>query len=799
MIWISLSLSTLLGVLLLGAPAGLKPEPVIWLWAACGFFLEWLAPKLPPFGFCATAAGLWLGLSACFPAMSWLALMLSSLALLLRISRTSQLGAAALLEALADLQPLALSLGIGRVYGMPVLSCLCWWLFYWLQPALLEAALADDIAKEWSKLRYHSIWISLATATLGVLASFLPPRQIISPILLTALLWMLAQTSLHIKLSITAQAHQIQDRQQQRGLQQRGASLDMREHSLNRESRRQAMTAAELEIRLQTYQLVEEMLQSIPRHLTLKSVCAKIVERLQQRFSLDNALLFYKQEELLVPVAWVTPYPERVSSSQLTRLYEPLVLEAIQQNSIKEEQGNRSVAQKLFPEDKWSLAIPLSEHGGLYLGHASPYQISQADMHFLTVLSPHLTMILDAAASYQTLQVSLEREARTAAKNEALVQKLALIIDGVTQLIRLGKASAMLQQAARILSPIIPHQTYLGYSGDLKIFQGENPHADLQALALKVTQQNLPLLFHNPHRLAVPLLSEQGAQGALVLERSDQPFDREDQNILAVLSYQLGSALVSARLYEELEKAHSALRDSQAQLIQSSKMAAIGQLAGGVAHELNTPLGAVALAVESTQMCLETRPDRAPQRLQRAAIAINQMKEIVSKLLFYARDARCGLRETNINQVITDTLQMVGHQLRLDNIQVERQATETPIIIANANELQQVLTNLILNARDAMMEAGAPGKHLYLATGSWEQGIWVTVRDQGIGMAATIIDKIFDPFFTTKDVGKGTGLGLSVTAQLVKQQGGSIQVRSQPGQGSEFAIRLPFKPPDTAT
>ncbi|MBS2039951.1 hypothetical protein JST97_33505 [bacterium] len=798
MAWPGLLLGMLVGMGLLGSPAGLKPEQAALLWAACGLLVELASPRLPRFGFCATAAGLWLGLAARFPQLAWLALIGSGLGLLLRMARTSQTGAAIGLEALADFQPLALGLGVGHAFGQPALGCLVWWLFYWLQPGFVTSALVEEVGLEWSRMRARLTRVALATASLGGLAGFLPVGQPLGPVLLALALWLLAGTSGSVQLGVDAEAREISGRQQQRGLQQREKGLDVREQGLKAEGRKQALTAAELEVRLQTYQLVDEMLESIPSRLAFQAVGELIVQRLQARFTVSNVVLFWDEKGTLTPVAWATKHGDRVNSAQLTQRHEPIVLEAVRTGRLKQEQGRNDSSNRLFPEDQWSLALPLPGRGGFYLGNEFLRQLGEEDLHFLEVLARHSVLALDAAAWYQTLQTSLQREAATAARNEALVQRLALVIDGVTQLIRLRDARGMLERAAEILSPVIPHQTYLGRSGELGVFLGQGQREPLEALAAKVTEQGLPLLLESPHRLAVPLLSDQGAQGALVLERSDRPFTREDQDILAVLSYQLGAAIVSAKLFEELQKTHAALRDSQAQLMQSSKMAAVGQLAGGVAHELNTPLGAVALAIEAAQMNLESKPDRAVQRLQRATKAVGQMKEIVSKLLFYSRDARTGWRETSINEVIEDTLQMVGHQLRLDNVEVLQQLGEVPSILANANELQQVLTNLILNARDAMLMPGAQGRRLLLSTGRWDQGVWVKVRDQGAGIPQDVIEKIFDPFFTTKDVGKGTGLGLSVTSQLIQQHGGSIKVQSQPGQGTEFEVRLLMQPPGEA-
>ena len=793
--WLGLVLGSLVGVGLLGSPVGLKPDQAALLWLAAGVLVELAAAKLPRFGFCATGAGLWLGLAIRFPNLAWLAVLGAALSLFLRIARTSQGGTGSLLEGLADLQPVALGVGLGHAFGQPLVGPLIWWLFWWLQPSFVQPALDEDVGREWARLRARLARVGLVTASLGALGGFLPADQIAVPALLGLALWLLSGTSSSVQLGVDAEARELQGRQHQRGLQQREQGLDRREQGLQAEGRKQRLTAAELEVRLQTYQLVDEMLESIPQRLAFQAVGERIVQRLQARFSITNVVLFWEERGSLVPVSWATRHAERIASAQLTQRSEPILEEAVRTGQLKQERGSNNSPNRLFPEDQWSVALPLPGRGGFYLGNEFLRELGEEELHFLEVLARHAVLALDAAAWYQTLQTSLQREAATAARNEALVQRLALVIDGVAQLIRLRDAQSMLERAAEILKPVISHQGYLGRSAELGVFAGSGDRAALEALAARVTEQGLPLLLENPHRLGVPLLSDQGSQGALVLQRTDKPFTREDQDILAVLSYQLGGAIVSARLFAELQKTHAALRDSQAQLMQSSKMAAVGQLAGGVAHELNTPLGAVALAIEAAQMNLESKPDRAIQRLQRATKAVGQMKEIVSKLLFYSRDARTGWRETSINQVIEDTLQMVGHQLRLDNVEVLQQLGEVVPILANANELQQVLTNLILNARDAMLSPGAAGKRLLLSTGRWEEGVWVKVRDQGTGISSEVMERIFDPFFTTKDVGKGTGLGLSVTSQLIQQHGGTIQVQSHLGQGTEFEVRLLTSPP----
>jgi signal transduction histidine kinase len=797
MAWLPLLASTLFGLWMLGKPAAMPLDGGTLLWVAAGVILELLSPRLPRFGFVSPAAALWLGLALQHPRAAWLALLGSLAGLLLRWARSLQPARWGPLEVLSDWQPLCLACGAANRLGQPWAAPVLWAVLWWLQPSLTGPALEEEVADEWALYRARLLGVAAGLACLGALLG-LTRTQAGPPLGALAALALASSVSFLVR-GVDAQTQQVEGRRRERGLQQRERGLDKLAHGLAATDKAQRRTQAELQVRLETYQLMDEMLEAIPRRPVFQAVAELIVQRLHQRFGVTNAVLFWREEsQQLLPVAAATPYPERIAAAQLTRSVEPAVEKAVVTAQLQVLRNDHAAA-RLFPEDTWSVAVPVQQRGALYLGDPANRQLSEEDVHFLQVLARQSTVALDAAAWYQTLQTSLQREAATAARNEALVQRLALVIDGVTQLIRLRDPQAMLESVGRILTPLVPHQQFYVRTGELEVRQGDGTTAlaEMQALAQKVADQSLPLLLDGPPRLAVPLLSERGCLGALVIAREKQPeFDRADQDILSVLSYQLGSALISAQLYAELQKTHAALRDSQAQLVQSSKMAAVGQLAGGVAHELNTPLGAVALAVEAAQMNLENKPERAAARLERAGKAVQQMKEIVSKLLFYSRDARSGLRETNLNEVLEDTLQLVGHQLRLDNIETIQNLGELPPMLANPNELQQVFTNLILNARDAMLTPGATGKKLALSSGTWDGGVWARVQDQGCGMPAEVLERIFEPFYTTKDVGKGTGLGLSVTSQLVQQHGGKIDVQSLPGQGTRFDVRLPLQPPE---
>jgi C4-dicarboxylate-specific signal transduction histidine kinase len=244
--------------------------------------------------------------------------------------------------------------------------------------------------------------------------------------------------------------------------------------------------------------------------------------------------------------------------------------------------------------------------------------------------------------------------------------------------------------------------------------------------------------------------------------------------------------------HEEVLKARKVLEDSQTQILHASKMAAVGQLAAGVAHELNSPLGAVMLQLDAASLNLERhRYEKAAEKLASAEKAAATAKEIISKLLFYSRDASKGLRDVNLNDVVDDTLALLGMQLSYDNLDLVITLGDLPIIKANQNELQQVVTNLLLNAKDAVLDPMAKAKLVEVVTFCKNGEVTLEVRDAGPGIAEGALAKIFDPFFTTKPAGRGTGLGLSVSLKIMEQHGGRLTAANHPEGGARFQMTLP--------
>jgi two-component system NtrC family sensor kinase len=238
----------------------------------------------------------------------------------------------------------------------------------------------------------------------------------------------------------------------------------------------------------------------------------------------------------------------------------------------------------------------------------------------------------------------------------------------------------------------------------------------------------------------------------------------------------------------------------QEQLIQSEKMSAIGQLVSGVAHELNNPLAGISAFA---QLLLAEK--RFPPDQRTAAETIyseaRRASRIVQNLLTFARQHKAEKVQTSINQVLDDTLELRGYELRVRGIDVRREYDESlPDTMADAHQLQQVFLNLITNAEQAM-EQRADGHHhrLTVRTRRTNDSIRIEVEDTGGGIPANLVERIFNPFFTTKPTGSGTGLGLSISLGIVREHEGRIWAENAAqGGGARFIVEIPVTVPRTS-
>ncbi|MBI4257216.1 hypothetical protein HY626_04135 [Candidatus Uhrbacteria bacterium] len=243
-------------------------------------------------------------------------------------------------------------------------------------------------------------------------------------------------------------------------------------------------------------------------------------------------------------------------------------------------------------------------------------------------------------------------------------------------------------------------------------------------------------------------------------------------------------------LEEKVRQRTHELGETQKQLIQAEKLATIGTLAGGVAHEINNPLTAV---LTNAQLLKMLPPDKeSAESVELIEEGAKRCQAIVQKLMKYARKpvGDEATKDVDLNVAIENALTFLGYQLEQENIRLVKHLGAVPKIKGMANELEQVFTNLILNGKDAIKEAKAAGV-IEIQTFEKNGSVCASVKDDGKGIPKEHLTKIFDPFFTTKEVGKGTGLGLSISFGIIEKHGGKIEVTSQPGEGSTFTVSLP--------
>jgi PAS domain S-box-containing protein len=248
------------------------------------------------------------------------------------------------------------------------------------------------------------------------------------------------------------------------------------------------------------------------------------------------------------------------------------------------------------------------------------------------------------------------------------------------------------------------------------------------------------------------------------------------------------------RLLEEAQARESELRDKQRQLVQAAKLASIGELATGVAHELNNPLNNIALVVGNELEKLRRGlidPTRVEGELMLIQEQTHRAATIVRQLRTFAHCSSNARTPAVLRDVLASSMNLVRRQLELQNISVAMHLNgEERAVLGDPLQLEQVFVNLLTNARDAV--ATTHRKDIVLSTRVCADTVQICVTDSGVGIAPEQQERIFDPFFTTKEVGKGTGLGLSISHGIIQSHGGTISVESSPGDGTSVTVTLPL-------
>ncbi len=330
---------------------------------------------------------------------------------------------------------------------------------------------------------------------------------------------------------------------------------------------------------------------------------------------------------------------------------------------------------------------------------------------------------------------------------------------------------------------------YEEFQPDLILLDLTMPHLDGVAV---MGQLPIPAGEYVPVLVLTADVTAEAKQRALAAGAKDfltKPFDRTE------VLLRIKNLLDTRFLYRELERHNRSLEQIVAErtqrLLQSEKVATMGALLAGVAHELNNPL---AVVMGYAQMLTEdTTGSPLARRAEKISAAAERCVRIVRNFLALARQRPAERTDVDLNQVIREALEMLAYELRTDNVDVTVDLADgLPILSGDAHQLHQVLVNLVANAHHAMRRQ-AGHRRITIATrlDGARRRVQLTVADTGPGIPAEIRAKVFEPFFTTKPAGEGTGLGLSLCQRIIEDHGGTIALDSEPARGTTFGIELP--------
>lgn len=726
----------------------------LWLLAPLLAYLvaEWLAPGLAGFGRFPLSLSALLVL-LCSPGLgksAWCFAMLAGLAIRFVRSRLRQEPALAVVsDALPEAWSGLVCLALPSSYAAP--AALVTYLASWmLLPGLFAQSLAPRTLAEWSIARERSL---AALTFLGLLGLALAWSwgQVPGPVLLALLAIPLLSIPLQAQLKVM-QA-EVAARQQA-----------LREKAQARTSRHLAELRNQVELQRLEVELQQRVLALVGE---LFMETSQVTHPGQMRLTLLGFL------RRAIPCTQLGMYEFEAGKLKLTaesgqQGHEPSA------EALNRLASQRAQAVRLDEGGRGFLGAQIPERGLIVLGDPEPRWEDQHPQLLLR-LCQHLPLCLDAVRYREMQSRALEDEQTRRRELDRLAGRLTSALDLLAEMVSLRTVEELVASARSRLPNLVA-----GY--EVALEWHDTPYGDV---------------FGPPRRnnYSFPLYGGRSQEGRLRLFSDDAPsLSVLDSELLKLFCSQFACILEGAELTTQLREALERLRQSQAQLVQSSKMAAIGQLAAGVAHELNTPLGAISIAIELAAESAESNPQRTAKRLHKALESVSQMQTIIAKLLFYSRDTRGMRSQVELNKVLQDSYELVAHTMKLSGVEVQVRPGPEAYIEGNSNELQQIFSNLLINARDACSLPQAQARRIEVWLERDKHRATVHVRDSGAGMDEDTRARIFEPFFTTKPIGEGTGLGLSTSLELVEQHGGKLDCTSQPGAGTEFTVALPLAP-----
>ncbi len=590
-----------------------------------------------------------------------------------------------------------------------------------------------------------------------------------------------------------------------------------------------SITFADLANHLHRVALLNDFAVTISSSLDMEQIVQRTFALLRRAFSTERINLmilssdgsgvqnYYDREGLIIA--------QTISNALLPWLVEKG--DVYRADSITPE----STYKPVYPGSQSALVIPLKYRkqviGALGLENVKGGAFTVYDEHLLVVIASYLAGLLENGR--------LRREAEARARN------LSLIHEVVEQVIGLTDARQVAQIAAELMARNFDYELagvalVMGPEKELQVAGIGGNAADLvqhgltytnaariDGIVRRVAATGQSVLVNDvsqdPVYLPIPDW-DAGSEMCVALKDGDQvlgvvdvesrrknAFSQNDLLVLESLAGILASVISNVGQYqklqatvnqlratrEELQERIAAQHMAESRLVQAAKLAAVGEMAAGIAHELNNPLTTVS---GFTELTLEELPADSPLHadLELVLREAHRARDVVRRLLDFARQSESVRARSDINEIVTDVLALVKHLLHTSGVQIFTNLLDgLPWVSVDRNQVKQVILNLIHNALHAMPDGG----QLRISTAhcSRDQHDWlmVAVRDTGMGISPENLERIFEPFFTTRAKDGGTGLGLSVSYGIVAEHGGFIEAESQIGKGSVFTVWLPVE------
>jgi C4-dicarboxylate-specific signal transduction histidine kinase len=578
--------------------------------------------------------------------------------------------------------------------------------------------------------------------------------------------------------------------------------------------------------------MVERLAEQIAQGPDFASTQRAILDTLGKLFACRSVSLFLWEpvSQRLDPASWRTPDAPRVHQAMVNGLRDPLVELCWKRQKLVQRAGDGTLRSQIFPAEEEAVAVPLAETGVLYVGREA-HAWSSADCRTLEWVAEKALLGLRAAIRHSQQQQQQMEQTSINVQLREHVLVLQRLVQGSGWLSAQLNVEGALRAVEQELRQLLPHQlgaVFRGQPGDVNAVHQWTcgpvpplPDEALRGVAMAAVQRATPIVYSDllqqqlvgegqlrsllcvplqfPSRKTLALAAPGGeapaelplAGALLVAAAEPHAYGPEQLHLLSLLALQLGVTLRNAGLYEEVQLAKQQLELSQAQLIQSSKLTAIGQLAAGVAHELNTPLGAVALSVD----LMSGQLPAGNSYVKNAHAAIERAQSIVDKLLVYSRRTGDAEKEAvSLVEVVESACDLAQARLRQYRVALNCELDQDAWVLAKSVELQQVVVNLVLNAVDAYADE-VQERPLRVVTGRTKSSGFIEVQDFAGGIPEEIQGQIFDPFFTTKPIGKGTGLGLSISKEICDLYGGELTFVTAEGTGTTFTMTFPLVRP----